>query len=235
VSPPRPSGLLRAIALVAAGTLGFGACAGDDGDDRAGGVVELSDGTIPPDGPGIALDGGPSGRRVAMIGDSITVGSTAGLESAAEALGVDLTIDAQVGRRITVGGNPNSGVDAVGDVLDDVGAPDLWVVALGTNDVGQYSTAEQYAAQIDALLALVPPDAPVVWVDVFLRDRAEASGVFNTELRRKLDARGNASIGAWTDLAGGDGVLSDGIHPSDVGTELFVQLVSGEIEDWLEQ
>ena len=145
MASPRTGRLLRAVAALAAGVLALAACGGDD--DVADGIVELSKGTVPADGPGIALGGGPPGRRVAMVGDSITVGSTPGLEAAAEALGFELSIDAEVGRRMTVGSSPESGTAAIADLLAESGVPDLWVVALGTNDVGQYDDAE-YAAQI---------------------------------------------------------------------------------------
>jgi len=221
-----------ALALAAAlAVAGLAACGGDD-DDRAGGVVELSDDTVPAEGPGIRLDAGPAGRRVAMIGDSITVGSTPGLEAAADALGIELTIDAEVGRRMTVGRSPDSGTDAIADVLDEVGAPDLWVIALGTNDVGQYGD-DEYAAQIESLLALLPADAPVIWIDVFVRDRADESVAFNEALTAVLRERGDASIGDWLPTAEEDGVLSDGIHPSDDGRGLFVDLVTTQIRNWL--
>ena len=220
------------MATVAAGLLVLAACGGGD-DETADGIVELSSDSIPPNGPGIALDGGPAGRRVAMVGDSITVGSTPGLEAAAAELGIDLTIDAEVGRRMTVGNSPDSGLDAIADLLADSGVPDLWVVALGTNDVGQYADGE-YTAQIETLLDALPAGARVVWIDVYVRDREDASDEFNDELADVLNARGGASIGDWTQFATGDGVLSDGIHPSDDGASLFVDLVTQQIRNWIE-
>lgn len=209
------------------------AACGGGGDDGPGGIVQLSEGTVPPNGPGIALDGGPPGRRVAMIGDSITVGSTAGLETAAGELGIQLTIDAEVGRRMTVGDSPDSGVEAITEMLEEVGVPDLWVIALGTNDVGQYSDGE-YAAQVESVLSLIPAGAPVVWIDVYVRDREDDSETFNDELTEVLDARGVASIGDWTEVADGDGVLSDGIHPTEEGAGLFVDIVTSQIRNWLD-
>src|SRR6185295_9144156 len=109
---------------------------------------------------------------VVMIGDSITVASTPGLEAAVADLGVRLAIYAEVGRRITVGSSPEAGIDVMETVLDD-GQPDLFVIALGTNDIGQYATQEEYEAVIDELLAAIPADAPIAWVNVYLRDDPE--------------------------------------------------------------
>lgn len=218
--------MLAATSLLVAG------CSG--GDNRTdGGTLELSHGTVPPDGPGIVLhaDREHPGRLVAVVGDSITVGSTPDLEVAAETLGVDMVVNAEVGRRITVGNIP--GTVAVEQVYDQVGQPDLWVIALGTNDVAQYATAAEYAAQIEALLALIPPEAPLVWINVYLTHFPEESARFNRALTDALTARGNASIGDWTDHATLDGVLSDGIHPSDEGRVEFVDVIAGQIDDWM--
>lgn len=226
--------------LIAVGATGLAACGGDDAADDTDGVLELSAGTVPPDGPGIVL-GGPngealprSGRFVAMVGDSLTVGATAGLEAVAESLDIDLQINAEIGRRMTSGSDPTSGVDAVTELLDDYGTPDLWVVALGTNDVGQYSTAEEYAEQIDAFLSLIPPDEPLVWIDVYLSVREDASEMFDEALTEILTERGNAAIGSWSSIAAEDGMLSDdGVHPSDEGSAQFVTVVTSRIQTWM--
>lgn len=234
----RRSALLAAL-LIAGSAVGLAACGGDDGAGDTGGVIELSSETIPPDGPGVVL-GGPdgavprSGRFVAMVGDSLTVGATQSLEAAAQTLDIDLRIDAEIGRRLTSGSDPDSGVDAVTEMLDQYGTPDLWVVALGTNDVGQYSTPEEYAEQIRALLSLIPADAPLVWIDVYLSVREEASEMFDQVLTEILTERGNATIGSWSSVAPGDGMLSgDGVHPSDEGSAQFVTVVTSRIQTWM--
>jgi lysophospholipase L1-like esterase len=223
---------LLAVALALA-SLVFAGCAGDD-DPAADGTLELSSGTVPPDGPGIVLrpDQEHPGRLVAVVGDSITVGSTPGLVVAADALDVDLVINAEVGRRITVGDIP--GTVAVEQVYEEVGQPDLWVIALGTNDVAQYESAAEYTAQIEALLALIPPEDPLVWINVYLTGLPDQSAQFNRALSSALTARGNASIGEWTDFATDHGVLSDGIHPSDEGRLEFVDVIANQIDDWMD-
>jgi lysophospholipase L1-like esterase len=219
-----------AAALLAGGVAG---CGGDD--DAADGTVVQVSGTMPAGGP--AVDLSPivetAGRDVVMIGDSITVASTPGLEAAAGELGVELTIYAEVGRRITVGTSPEAAIDLVDDVLD-AGQPDLFVIALGTNDIGKYATQEEYEAVIEELLAVIPGNAPITWVNAYLRDDPEDSAVFNAALIAALGARGNATIAKWSNIATDDGMLSDGIHPTDEGTVEFTDLVSDEIATWLD-
>ena len=225
----------RLSACAAAALLAGGLAACGDDDDAADGTVVQVSGTMPDGRP--AIDLSPieqtAGRDVVMLGDSITVASTPGLEAAAGDLGVQLAIFAEVGRRITVGSSPEAGIDLVDDVLD-AGQPDLFVIALGTNDIGKYATQEEYEAVINELLAAIPGDAPIAWVNTYLRDDPEDSALFNAALIAALGDRGNATIAEWSDIATEDGMLSDGIHPSDEGTLEFTDLVTDEIENWLD-
>ena len=154
--------LLAVIAVVG--------CGGDDAAETTGGTVPLFGGTVPDGGP--AIDLSPSsdrgtGRDVVVIGDSITVASAPQIEAAAEELDVDVTVLAEVGRRITVGRQPAAGTDVLAEVLAE-GDPDLVVVALGTNDIGKYTTIAEYAGQIDELVGMLPEDQPLVWINTYL-------------------------------------------------------------------
>ncbi len=226
--------LLGAGAAVLVGAV-LAACGDNDDDgDSAGGTIPLHGATVPEGRPAVDLAPALStaGRDVVMIGDSITVGSATGLEAAAELLGVKLTIYAEVGRRITVGRNPAAGVEVIVDVLDE-GVPDLFVIALGTNDIGKYASQDEYEAQINQLLVLVPDGTPVAWINTYLRDDLNDSAQFNAALIAALENRGNATIAKWSNIASEDGVLEDGIHPSDDGRAQFADLVGGEIDSWL--
>jgi lysophospholipase L1-like esterase len=172
-------------------------------------------------------------ESVAMVGDSITVASEGPLRRGFRDLGLDIqAIDAASGRRITAGGGAGSaGVDAV--VALAPSRPDLWVIALGSNDVFQYDGEEAYRNEIAALLNTLPADAPVVWVDTYLTKDPERSAEFNRALRDTLAFRGTASMADWSSVAGGDGVLSDGIHPSEDGARQFAGVVMAAVEPWL--
>lgn len=228
--PLRRRLILRAVALLAAG---LSAC--DGNDPATGGTVAQLAGTMPPGGPGVDLSRvqQTAGRDVVVIGDSITVASTPGLEAVAGELAVDLTVYAEVGRRITVGRSPEAGIEVMEDVLE-AGQPDLFVIALGTNDLGKYATQEEYESVINDLLAVIPPDAPIAWVNTYLENDPEDSATFNAALNVSLRNRGNASIAKWSNVASEDGILSDGVHPTDEGAVEFVDLVASEIDNWLD-
>ncbi|HET9547638.1 MAG TPA: GDSL-type esterase/lipase family protein [Desertimonas sp.] len=221
-----------AVLLAVIGVVG---CGGADAAETTGGTVPLFGGTVPDGRP--AIDLSPSsdrdtGRDVVVIGDSITVASAPQIEAAAEELDVDVTVLGEVGRRITVGRQPAAGTDVLAEVLAE-GDPDLVVVALGTNDIGKYTTIAEYAGQIDELVGMLPEDQPLVWINTYLENTPDASATFNAALLETLTDRGTATIGRWSSIAQRDGMLSDGIHPSDQGTEEFADLVLTEIENWL--
>jgi len=226
--------LLRGAGAVGLVGMLLAACGGDDDDTTAGGTVALNGGTVPAGRPAVDLTPTQqtAGRDVVMIGDSITMGSTPGLEAAADDMGVSLTVYAEVGRRITVGSTPEAGVEVMADVLDD-GVPDLFVIALGTNDIGKYNSQEEYEAQINQLLALIPQTTPVAWINTYLTDDPDDSAQFNAALIAALGDRGNATIAKWSNIASEDGILDDGIHPGDDGRAQFTTMVSIEIENWL--
>ncbi len=194
----------------------LGSCSSDragEGASAAGGTTT----TVPPTAPPV--------RTMAMVGDSITNGSEAELREQLSALDVDIrVIDAADGRRMVSDGMGGSGIQSL--TMLAANPPDLWVIALGTNDVAQYEGPADYAAVIEELLAAVPSEAPLVWVDVYLESSPDASAEFNDTLRDELEERGNATIVNWADLADEDGVLRDGIHPSDYGIEQFAEMVT---------
>ena len=170
-------------------------------------------------------------ETVAMVGDSITVGSQQALEASLAELGLDdVEIDAVSGRRMLVDGSIDSGLDAVTEIADS-DPPDLWVIALGTNDVGNYPP-EEYGAAIIELLSAVPAEAPLIWVDTYLDDLPEESAVFNEVLRMALAGRGRATVVDWSSIAPEDGVLNDGVHPSGFGIQAFSDRVVAAVDAW---
>jgi lysophospholipase L1-like esterase len=173
-------------------------------------------------------------QSVAMVGDSITVRSEGALTEGFRRLGLDVReIDAASGRRMTAeGGADGSGLSALSSLAAG-DRPDLWVIALGSNDLLQYDTPEAYRDQIVAVLNILPPEAPMVWVDIYVADDPARSQEFNQALRDTVTYRGNASVADWAAVAPGDGVLSDGVHPSQAGTQQFADVVMGAVEPWL--
>lgn len=171
---------------------------------------------------------------VVMVGDSITVASSEELEVALTDLGLEvLLIDAQVGRRMTVGerGRLTPGVDVVEYVAGAL-EPELWIVALGTNDIGQYPDPDDIAAQVDAILDRIPEGAPVVWVDTWIRDRPDQARAVNDAIRSAVDRRPATLVVDWASSATADGVLAgDGVHLTDgLGRARFAEVVAAGVE-----
>lgn len=171
-------------------------------------------------------------ETLAMVGDSITVGSQDELADAFEDIGLpDAEINAESGRRMVVNDGITSGLDGIAEVLAEGPAPDLWVIALGSNDVASYD-ADEYPAAIGELLAAIPSDAPLVWVDCYLTNYEAESAAFDSALREVLAERGNAAVVDWASVAASDGVLSDNVHPSGFGRSEFARRVIDGVDAW---
>lgn len=167
---------------------------------------------------------------VVMIGDSVTKGSTPALEERFDLLGLDVDIQAQNGKRMVVSSGDNPSGSSVAEFIagsSDDHSNELWVVALGTNDIGQYSSPDAIAAAVNEVLDAVPAESPLVWVDAYYRDQAEQQDIVNAIIRDRVARRDNSVMAPWTEFATADGVLSyDGVHPSDAGTEVFAFVVT---------
>ncbi len=213
-----------ALALVA-----FGCSEGNEGN--ADGLEPLT----PLGTGGDPAGGGESESQptAAMIGDSITFMSTDPLRAALSGIGLDVrAIDAQVGRRITVGegGQPYPGTDIV-EFIANSDPPDVWVIALGTNDIGQYPDAEAFGTQVQTLLDLIPDDAPLVWVDTWDGARLDQTRLVNDTLRALVGERDNAMVVDWFSHGDDEGVItSDQVHPTPDGTLVFGQVVADGVE-----
>lgn len=171
--------------------------------------------------------------KFAMVGDSITKASTPPLTAVLEQLGyTEITIDAEVSRRIEVGdgrSEPLAGVTTMSTMITEGVSPDVWAIALGTNDVGKYKAAAEYAALIDEMISLPDENVPIIWVDVYNPNQLEGTNMFNLVLRDRARARGNATVLSWFALASDpndDLLRDDHIHPNERGTLLFADLVS---------
>jgi len=230
---PPPSGHRALSVALAAALVAAGAACSSDREAASAPAFGTVPGTVPtgPLPPPLATTAQVPIDTVAMVGDSITVGSQAALEEGFGTLGLDdAEIDAESGRRMIAGVRVGSGLEAV-DEITAAGTPDLWVIALGTNDVANYLPTE-YADVINALLADIPADAPVVWVDTYLEEYQDLSSQFNDVLRRVLAQRGNATVVDWASIAAEDGVLTDGVHPSGFGVQEFTRRVVAAVDSW---
>ena len=187
---------------------------------------------------GLQADSADDIQSIVMIGDSITEGSIDELHDRYAAAGYDdVLIEAQRGKRMATSDSDNPSGVRVADFItggDDDHEGELWVVALGTNDISQYSSPDQLAGAVNEMLDAVPDDVPVVWVDTYYRDQFDGSVFVNTVVADRLARRGNAVMARWSDVATFDGVLSgDGVHPTDDGQLVFADVVVSEVDEFL--
>lgn len=206
-----------------------------------GQIVGLADLEVAPGQPDVdPADEGSTGDfgfgTVGMVGDSITAGSMDELRYVFTAHGVDeATIDGVPSRRIEIGnGNsePLNGISTLYAMLADGVRPDAWVIALGTNDVGQYADATEYAGLIDTMVEMLPDDVALVWVDVYRPRYLEDTETFNRLVRERLARRDRSAVASWFDVASRPDqqvLQDDGIHPNDDGSAAFAGLVAAAL------
>jgi lysophospholipase L1-like esterase len=208
----------------------------------SGGVPEASraDSPVTPTPqPVVAAEVELDVRSVTVVGDSITVASADAIRTTLGAEDVE-TIDV-VGiarRRIAVGNatreEPLAGADEIRQLIANGADPDVWVIALGTNDVSLYPDAAAYGQLVDSVLELIPDDAPLVWVDVFRPRQKEHTAMFNEVLHDRLDDRDDAAVAPWHAFASAPGqtiLRDDDLHPNASGTEVFAQVITAGIAD----
>jgi lysophospholipase L1-like esterase len=192
--------------------------------------------SLPPAGVGQLPAPEAVRTKFAMVGDSITKASTKTLTEALTAKGfVDITIEAEVSRRIAIGdgkGEPLSGVKTLFTMISEGVQPDVWAIAMGTNDVGKYQTREEYADLIDQMTSMVDVSVPILWVDVYNPNQIPGTKMFNKVLREQAAVRGNTTVLSWFDLASDPSekiLRTDHIHPNAQGTVVFADLVSAAL------
>jgi lysophospholipase L1-like esterase len=209
--------------------------------------AELDSGSIPVEGqPGELAADGQTARdasaidSVVMIGDSITRGSIDALRREFGSLGfANVAIEAENGKRMVVSSGDNVGGSKVAEFLAAAGGDtahtnEVWVVALGTNDIGQYAGADEIAAAVNEVIAAVPDDAALVWVDTYFRDRPEQTQLVNSIVRERVGRRGDSVVAPWTAFATQQGVLSgDGVHPTTDGADVFAFVVADTVREFL--
>ena len=220
-------------------------CAADQTGTAANGA-EVPPPAVDVTGDPAAISGATSGTAdhastidtVVMIGDSITKGATPALDERYGLLGLDHLIQAENGKRMAVSAPDNASGVSIAQFLIDNGDGDytdeVWVVALGTNDVGQYASPDEIAAAVNEVLDSVPDEAALVWVDVYFRDRPEAAAELNAIVADRVARRGDSVIAPWTSFAPSEDVLTgDGVHPTPDGADVFAFVVTDTVRAFL--
>lgn len=145
----------------------------------------------------------PSGR-VSVIGDSLTIGTMRYQATAFTAAGwASSTVDAHGSRgvRTKLKADPHTGLTAVDAIRAKTGEPDVWVIALGTNDAGLYSNAKQPDI-IRQMADRIGAGHKTLWVNVYRADLGRRQDVWNTTLAQVAGERPNDMfVFDWATLA----------------------------------
>lgn len=221
----------RRTFLAAVGALFVAGCSKTASSDGGGEPISLE--------PGGTFAPVPSAiTSVVMVGDSITAGSAADIDAALRGAGVeDVRIDGATSRRIEVGNGkgdaPKSGVIAVYELLAEGLDPSVWVIELGTNDVGSYAGPEEYGALIDQITAMLPSSKPLVWVNTYREQYLDHTRMFNLVLEERMNSRGNAAIADWYTVASAPDqtvLRSDNLHPNANGQAALALLILAALQ-----
>lgn len=247
-----PSSAVRVVTEVTEDAGGGGVSVGDGergsetgGGGGAAGSASNSAGAPVIDAPASGDDGASESDRrieivppfpttVAVVGDSLTLSARDEITAELVALGLEvLVVDGVESRRMTAGDSLRpSGLDAILAIREDPSAdPDLWVIALGTNDVGAQVDEQRFRDDLQATLAVVGPDAPLVWVDIWIRDRRESVVAANGVIRDEISGRVSPSgVVSWFVHGADDGVITgDGVHLTDRGQEAFATAIADRV------
>jgi len=187
-------------------------------------------------GPQVQLEPPPAPRcaRVAVVGDSLTAASAAGLRRELAAAGYDRVVDGQVSRRIPAAArDPYSGVRATRRVRSSWGEADCWVIGLGSNDLEAGADDPRVALRwIDEQLAAVTPGARVWWINVSYRsergnpfDFPAATTTFNAVLDARAAGDPLVEVIDWHSvLAANSAWYVDGVHVTRAAYEVRTRL-----------
>ena len=179
--------------------------------------------TVPTPSPGAPP------RRISMVGDSLTVGTMRYQHDDLVAAGwSQATIDAYVSRgiRTKMRADAHTGITAVDAIRKTSGDTEAWIVGLGTNDAVIYSK-NKHADVIAQMMDHIGRGHRVLWINVYLPDRAALQDSWNSALEVIARDRGDMTVFDWATVVRRHKrwVASDGLHCSPYGYEQRSQLV----------
>jgi lysophospholipase L1-like esterase len=166
----------------------------------------------------------PTGGRIALIGDSLTQGTMRYQADAFTTAGwTQSTIDAHNSRgvRTKLKSDPYTGLTAVDAIRATRGEPDLWVVALGTNDAGIYSKGKQQEI-IGEMMDRIGGGHSVLWVNVYRPELGSREQAWNSALTAVAAERPNQMyVYDWAALADKNQkwIATDRVHCTGMGYE----------------
>jgi lysophospholipase L1-like esterase len=201
----------------------------------AGEPVVTTSTTLPPAGASTTTSTTLAARLapadVAVVGDSLTLSAQQEVTDTLGRLGLGVVrVDGQVSRRMTSATDTiRSGLSVVQEIAASSN-PQVWVIALGTNDVASGVPADSLSRSVRQVLDAIPPGAMVVWVDTWLRDEFDAVVAGNQIIREAVESRPNSVVADFFSYGDDEGIVgSDGVHLTTAGRRLFANVMANGI------
>ncbi|MFT7395213.1 MAG: hypothetical protein ACI83Y_002897 [Candidatus Azotimanducaceae bacterium] len=196
-------------------------------------------------GSGRRGDAAPLRPDVVIVGDSLTGGNVSYIAPTLRAAGIDAQVEGLSARRIAVSFNfhglRDSGIARIRSVMASGVEPKMWVIQLGTNDLGVVQNcacpdSRVFAGElIDQLLAEIGEDAPTAWVTLVDSSRPDIANAFNVALDDRSIRHSNMTTIRWHELARHHPEwFQDAVHPNFVGVTKFTDMYVREIRRLLD-
>jgi len=177
----------------------------------------------------------PGQPDVVIVGDSITGGNTSFIAPTLRNAGLDVQLEALSARRIAVSfqfkGLRDSGVSRVRALKAAGVAPELWVIQLGTNDLGVVQNCNcpdpiAFAGDIiDELLTAIGPGVPIAWVTLLSENQQVATRWFNHAISIRAARDPYIVVVDWHALTvGRPDLFLDDVHPNVAGVRVLTQM-----------
>lgn len=149
-----------------------------------------------------------AGKRVAIIGDSLTYQNTAGQKSLPKAFEASgwpreaTWLYGVPGKMInTPDHTGKTTVQVIARARAVIGEPDVWVIALGTNDASHRRSQSQIVTAIQTVLAALGSDAKVAWVNTAggpNDDFSTVNGTVNAAIAAAMSGRPHSLLIDWS-------------------------------------
>jgi lysophospholipase L1-like esterase len=177
----------------------------------------------------------PGQADVVIVGDSLTGGNANFIGTTLRNAGLNVRVEGLSARRIAVSfdflGRRDSGVERVRSLKGAGVSPALWVIQLGTNDLGVINNCGcpdpvAFAGTIiDQLLDEIGSGIPIAWVTVANRSQWDASRWFNSAITIRAARDPHIALIRWNELsASRPDWFVDHVHQNSAGVRVFTQM-----------
>ena len=203
-------------------------------------------GFVPASGLNSGATAAPGQPDVVIVGDSLTGGNTSFIGPTLRNAGLDVRLEALSARRIAVSyqflGPRDSGVARVRALKAAGVAPELWLIQLGTNDLGAVQNCRcpdpiAFAGDIiDQLLDEIGTGVPIAWVTLLNQSQEDATRWFNHAISIRAARDPYMALVDWRAITvNRPDLFLDDVHPNVAGvvvlTQMYIDHISALLAD----